>query len=209
MSDDDGLCSQYRKPEGEDGRTVLEGMNRHHAPLWDWCMRFMPRYMDGAVLDIGCGGGMFLHRLYERYPFAMLNGVDISEEAVRMSSEVNADAVAEGSMRVGVGSVMELPYDDASFYLVTAIETYFFWPDLEAGINEAARVTSPGGMMIIGSEMQVEDDDDYVKEAWEKYGARLRPDDIILSMMDRAGFEMNSYRSDDGSVAFVGVKRFG
>ena len=71
---DDQTKAQFRNPRGDDGRKVLESMNDHHVPLWDFCLSKLPKSMDGAVLDVGCGGGGFLRRLSERYPFAMLFG---------------------------------------------------------------------------------------------------------------------------------------
>ena len=141
---------QFSNPEGEDGRRTMEHMNEHHAPLWDFCLSNMPKAMDGSILDIGCGGGGFLKRMSERYPFAMFYGVDISEDAIAMTSEVCSGLMAQGALDLAHGSVEDLPYGDSSFDMVTAIETYFFWPDLRQGISEAVRVLSPGGILVIG-----------------------------------------------------------
>ena len=73
---DEQTKAQFRNPNGDEGRKVLESMNDHHVPLWEFCLSKLPRSMDGAVLDVGCGGGGFLRRLSDRYPFAMLFGVD-------------------------------------------------------------------------------------------------------------------------------------
>lgn len=210
MCGDNGHNDQYGNPRGSEGRTILEGMNDHHMPLWEWCMSFMPKGMDGAVLDVGCGGGGFLRELSRKYPFAMFFGADISEDALSMTSESNAALIEEGGLELHMASVDDLPFDDGSFDLVTAMETYFFWPDPVSGIREVARVMSPGGLFVIGSEMQVRDDNlDRVEDAFRSYGARLLPDDTIAGMMDSAGFDV-SVHSDPSRdwVVFVGTKRF-
>ena len=60
---DDQTKAQFRNPQGVEGRKVLESMNDHHVPLWDFCLSKLPKSIDGAVLDVGCGGGGFLRRL--------------------------------------------------------------------------------------------------------------------------------------------------
>lgn len=205
---DENLATQFRRPEGEDGRKVLDSMNDHHVPLWTFCLDRLPRSMDGAVLDVGCGGGGFLSRLSERYPYAMLYGVDVSEEALGMTAEVNSEAVGSGGLELHLASVDSLPFADGSFDMVTAMETYFFWPDLEAGIREIARVLSPGGVIAVGSELRYGDGDDgRVDEMCQRYGMRIVPDREILGIMDSAGIDAEAHPGEHG-VLYRGVKRF-
>lgn len=211
MSDENPVPKdQFRNPRGEDGRKVLEAMNDHHVPLWDWCLSKMPKGMDGSVLDIGCGGGGFINRMSERYPFAMFFGVDISEDALGMTLETNRGMYEEGGLELHLASVDDLPFDDGSFDLVTAMETYFFWPDLGKALEEVSRIVSPGGVFVIGSEMGVESSDDpYVSDSLRDYGTRLVPNDALASMMDSAGFDVRmSTVSESRWAVFVGTKRF-
>lgn len=211
MSDEDPVPKgQFGNPHGEDGRKVLEAMNDHHVPLWDWCLSKMPKGMDGSVLDIGCGGGGFIKRMSERYPFAMFFGIDISEDALGMTLETNRAMYEEGGLELHLASVDDLPFDDSSFDLVTAMETYFFWPDLVKALEEVSRVVSPGGVFVIGSEMGVESSDDpYVSDSLRDYGTRLVPNDVLASMMDSAGFDVRmSTVSESRWAVFVGTKRF-
>lgn len=205
---DENLATQFRRPEGEDGRKVLESMNDHHVPLWTFCLDRLPGSMDGAVLDVGCGGGGFLSRLSERYPYAMLFGADVSEEALGMTAEVNADLCEAGGLELHLASVDSLPFADGSFDMVTAMETYFFWPDLEAGIREIARVLSPGGVIAVGSELRYGDGDDgRVDEMCQRYGMRIVPDWEILGIMDSAGIDAEALPGEHG-VLYRGVRRF-
>ena len=50
------------------------------------------------------------------------------------------------------GDVSRLPYADASFYLVTAFETVYFWPDVSAAFAEVFRVLGPSGVFLIVNE---------------------------------------------------------
>lgn len=201
---------QFGNPHGEDGRKVLEAMNDHHVPLWDWCLSKMPKGMDGSVLDIGCGGGGFINRMSERYPFAMFFGVDISEDALGMTLDTNREMSDEGGLELHLASVDDLPFEEGSFDLVTAMETYFFWPDLGKALEEVSRIVSPGGVFVIGSEVGVESfDDPYVADSLRDYGTRLVSNDDLVSMMDSAGFDVRMYTVPENRwVVFVGTKRF-
>lgn len=205
---EDPLSQQYRKPVGEDGRTVLEGMNEHHRPLWDFCLSHLPKSMDGSILDVGCGGGGFLRRLSERYPYATLQGADISEESLRMTSEVDADLIEDGTLSLSLASVDDLPFGDGEFDMVTAMETYFFWPDLEKGVTEISRVLSAGGVLAIGSEMKYgSGDDSDIEDKCAEYGMSLVRDDEMLSLLGSAGFDAAAFHGEHG-VLYKGVKRF-
>ena len=189
MTGSDPLSKQFRKPEGEDGRTVLERMNEHHAPLWDFCLERMPKAFDGSVLDVGCGGGGFLRRLSEKYPYAMLFGVDISEDALGMTAEVNSELVSSGGLELHCASVDALPFGDGAFDMVTAMETYFFWPDFAAGVREISRVMSLGGELAIGSELRYDGaNDTMVDDMCQTYGMRILRDEDIVSTLEDNGF---------------------
>ena len=208
MTGSDPLSKQFRKPEGDDGRKVLESMNDHHVPLWTFCLERLPKSMDGSILDVGCGGGGFLSRLSERYPYAMLFGVDISEDALRMTMDVNAGTYGSGGLELHMASVDSLPFAEASFDMVTSMETYFFWPDLEAGLREVSRVLSPGGVLVIGSELRYgAGDDARVDEMCQTYGMRIVADEEMLSLMDLVGVDAEAIPGEHG-VLYRGVKRF-
>lgn len=199
---------QFSKPLGAAGREVMEQMNEHHVPLWNEALARMPKAMDGSVLDVGCGGGGFLRKLSVKYPYAMLFGIDLSEDAVQMTSEVGSDLVESGSLELAVGSAESLPYEDGAFDMATAIETYFFWPDLEKGVSELSRVLSPGGVLMIASELRLGGDDEAeVLEKCGEYGMRLLSDEEMLETMDRCGLDAECFIVGPG-VLYRGVKRF-
>ena len=60
--------------------------------------------------------------------------------------------VAAGRCEVRQGDVSRLPYADASFDLVTAFETVYFWPDVSAAFAEVFRVLGPSGVFLIVNE---------------------------------------------------------
>lgn len=208
MERPESVRKQFSRPEGDEGRAVLESMNDHHVLLWNFCLSKMPRSVDGAVLDVGCGGGGFLRRLSERYPFAMLFGVDISEDALDMTSKVNSEVVDQGGLELHLASVEELPFDEGAFDMVTAMETYFFWPDLAKGMQEISRVITPGGVVAIGCELRYDGaNDSEIDEKCQEYGMRIVRDEEMLRIMDEAGIDAEVIPGEPG-VLYRGVKRF-
>ena len=204
---EENLRSQCRKPIGEDGRKVLARMNEHHVPLWEFCLERLPASVDGPILDVGCGGGGFLRRLSARYPDAGFAGVDISEDSLAVTRETNAELVGSGRLDLQLASVDDLPFGDGSFAMVTAIETYFFWPDLGAGLAEIARVLTPGGILAIGAEERFgAGRDDIVERINREYGARMIPDGEILSLLDSVGMDARAIPGEPG-VLYIAVKR--
>ena len=103
----------------------------------------------GTVLDVGCGGGLFLRMMKER-GYDVL-GLDFSAEAARIAREQNA-------VRVLVGDLPEVPIEPASCALITMFHVVEHLLDPIAYLRAAARLLRPGGRLII----QVPD-----RDCWE------------------------------------------
>lgn len=145
-----GFFSNMRKPEGKLGNIQLKSMNKEHTPVSLWGLKHLNISSDDVVLDIGCGGGMNINRMAQTAK--KVYGVDYSIESVNLSKEVNDDLIREGRVEIYEGNVMDLPFEDNSFDIVTAFETIYFWPDIEKSFGEVKRVLKPGGMFLIGCE---------------------------------------------------------
>ena len=94
------------------------------------------------MLDIGCGGGATLKRLLKRSKDSQVYGIDISDESVAKARKVNR-ALLDKQVFIQQGSAVKLPYEDAKFDLVTAVETVYFWPNLPNCLQEVRRVLKP------------------------------------------------------------------
>ena len=145
-----GFFSNMRKPEGKLGNIQLKSMNKEHTPVSLWGLKHLNISPDDVILDIGCGGGMNINRMAQGAK--KVYGVDYSIESVNLSKEVNEDLIKEGRVEVHEGNVMDLPFGDNSFDIVTAFETVYFWPDIVKSFGEVKRVLKPGGMFLIGCE---------------------------------------------------------
>jgi SAM-dependent methyltransferase len=198
----------FGKPTGDDGRKLLEEMNVQHRGLSEWALTTIPGIRCRRILDIGCGGGMLISLLAEKYPGAEIFGVDISEESVAMTKRVNAGIVGSGRCRVSLNSVSALPFAAGTFDLVTAFETYFFWPDLENDIGKAASMVADGGCLIIVSELYPHPDfNERNEEAARMSGLRLRTNEDMASMIESHGLDVTVYALENKNwIAFVGKR---
>lgn len=93
------------------------------------------------IADIGCGKGAYLKNLLEREPRAAYVGVDLSETVM---GYIGLEEIESKQ-----GSLTNIPYADNSFDLTYTCEALEHAIDIERAIVELARVTKPGGIVIV------------------------------------------------------------
>jgi SAM-dependent methyltransferase len=91
------------------------------------------------ILDVGCGTGANLQMLSQ---FGVAEGVDISSEALDFCR-------ARGLSKVRQGAAESLPYEDASFDLVTGLDVVEHLDNDVAGLREMRRVLRPRGRALL------------------------------------------------------------
>jgi len=99
------------------------------------------------MLDVGCGSGQLA--LWAARDGVCVTGVDLAPNLVRRA-EVRAKA--EGlEARFVEGDAEALPFEDASFDVVTSLVGAMFASRPEAVATELLRVCSPGGTIAMGN----------------------------------------------------------
>ena len=95
---------------------------------------------DGSqqVLDIGCGAGNMFHHLARYGPVV---GLDNNPRPLAIARERGYD--------VREGSAEEMPFDDASFQLVSLLDTVEHCDDDMAVLRDCYRVCAPGGHLVV------------------------------------------------------------
>jgi ubiquinone/menaquinone biosynthesis C-methylase UbiE len=186
MSD---LLDQYKCPKGRRGRVVAALMNKGHEALTLWGLTHVNIEPDYVILDVGCGGGKTVSRLAQQAPLGKVFGIDYSPDMVEYSRKVNKKLIAENRVEVREGSVEKTRFPDNFFDLVTAIETYYFWPSLPDALQETKRMLKPGGRLLMVNEM-VKDGVYEVENAEmiEKTQVRLTPLEEIRNIMESVDF---------------------
>ena len=138
-----------RKPKGIGGSIMLWSMNLGHSSMAKWGLKYLNVKNNDNILDIGCGGGVNISRLLRKATNLKLFGLDYSESSVKKSIKHNKKAIDKKQCEITQGSVSNIPYNEATFDIVTAFETTYFWPDIKNDTKEILRVLKPGGTFFI------------------------------------------------------------
>jgi SAM-dependent methyltransferase len=99
----------------------------------------LPLPAGAQILDAGCGSGRTMAEL-ERY--GQVRGIELSPEAAGV-------ARSRGHGEVVTGPLEQLPWDDATFDLITCLDVLEHVPDERAAMQELARVCKPGGWTVL------------------------------------------------------------
>ena len=90
-----------------------------------------------------------LHQLAARAPDAIeLAGIDA---APAMIDVARANA-GDPRLTFSVGVAEQLPYADANFDLVVSTTSFDHWRDQQAGLQECARVMTPGAQLVLADQ---------------------------------------------------------
>jgi SAM-dependent methyltransferase len=183
------VARQCRKPTGPVGRRVARVMNMTHSGLTDWGLSHVTIGHADCILDIGCGGGRTIQKLATIASNGYVTGLDYSSASVEVARQTNADAIAAGRVTVKHGSVAALPFTDRTFDLVTAVETHYYWPDLEHSMREILRVLKPGGTFaLIAETVKDRQPNPLYRLAMPLLGAHYLTTDQHSDLLQRAGF---------------------
>ncbi|MCD2191914.1 methyltransferase domain-containing protein [Actinomycetospora endophytica] len=101
------------------------------------------------ALDVGCGNGALACELAARIgPSGSVTGVDPSPAMLALAADsVPPDGGA--TVRVRAGDASGLPFPDASFDVLTAVQVYEYVPDMPGALAEAHRVLRAGGRLLV------------------------------------------------------------
>lgn len=102
---------------------------------------FYPHRRDLRVLDAGCGTGAAMRYLE---PFGTVTGCDLSALALRYCRK-------RGLSRLGLATIVSLPFPDAHFDLVTSFDVLYHRAvgDYGQALEEFRRVLKPGGRVFL------------------------------------------------------------
>lgn len=103
----------------------------------------------GRVLDLGTGPGQIPIKIARRLPEVEIVGIDRSENMIRQARVRAAAAGLAGRVEFHTGDANRLDFPDASFDFVLCNSVLHHLERPVAVLNELARVTRPGGGVLL------------------------------------------------------------
>lgn len=111
----------------------------YHRMLDDLEVELVERYATGkAVLEVGCGTGLILHRTARFARHAL--GIDLSAGMLQKAQQ--------RGLHVMQASATALPLATASVDVAYSFKVLSHIPDIQGALREMARVVRPGGWVL-------------------------------------------------------------
>ena len=127
-------------------------MNVGHARLRNWGLQRVALQPGFRILDVGCGGGRSVKVMTRGVTQGKVYGIDHSPEMITLARHVNRRLIDRERVEILLASVSKLPFPDEYFDLITAFESYYFFPDLVGDLKEIARTLKTGGHLLLVNE---------------------------------------------------------
>ena len=156
----------------------------------------------GAVIDVGCGTGRALPALRQAVgPDGSVIAVDLTPE---MLDQARPQSQAANAALV-LADARRLPFADASADAVFAAGLVNHLPDTETGLGELARVTRPGGLLVLFHPSGR-------AALAARHGRALTPDeplaaDPLRRSTQASGWQLTIYDDSVGRFFAVAVRR--
>mgnify|MGYP002516784716 CR=1 FL=1 len=198
-----GLTRNFSNPKGFIGKVFLASMNATHTPISKWALKKYDWKPDTAALDIGCGGGMNIKRMLKLSPNGIAAGVDVSEESVKKSMQINRKYLGTRCF-IKHGSADNIPFESDCFDVVTAFETIYFWGNLQKAFNEIFRVLKNDGTFMAVCELSDS------KSAWGKMVENIRiytPEQLSQYMSDAGFTDITVLKNKSGRMCVCAKKK--
>jgi ubiquinone/menaquinone biosynthesis C-methylase UbiE len=116
-----------RRPHGRNARKTYASPTSHDF-AWPPVLEALALDQHDRLLDVGCGGGVFLRHVRDRIGCEVV-GVDHSRDMVRLAAPYAV-----------LGSADALPFRDGEFTAVSSLVAFFFFADPVRALREMRRV---------------------------------------------------------------------
>ena len=152
----------------------------------------------GKLLDVGCGGGRYLHRMQRRG--WNVEGIDFDAQATRRVTDRYGIPTHTGDLLAA-----QLPED--SFDAITMSHAIEHLVDPEATLRECLRILKPGGRIVIVTPNVESNAASFFGRFWRGWEPprhlHLFSTDTMQQFLVKAGFNVNTCRTSAAASAIV------
>ena len=141
--------AQFGHPRGVLGWVVGTIMAFENRARNQWAVSLLDAQPQEHILEIGFGPGLAIRALGQTTGAALIAGVDDSLVMMQQARKRNTAAIRSGRVALQHGSVAQLPYPDAAFHKVLAVNSLHHWPAPSDNLREVRRVLKPNGLVAI------------------------------------------------------------
>lgn len=146
------------------------------------------------VLDIGFGNAKLMHSIAKQG--YQVTGIEIEESLLNLAKKKYPKEMEQGNMKVDLGYVEKLPYQDQTFDTIYSVNTLYFW-ELEQGLSEIQRCLKPNGQLVLSF---------YEKEwldrlSYTNYGFTKYSYEEIEKFLIQSGFIIQSVKKQKRRMA--------
>lgn len=124
-----------------------DGMEKEHWEVVAQAFRLIPE-STGNYLEIGIGNGYGLyHMATHQFSQGRCWGLDVSSEMVRVTKQKIQDL---GNAQAEQGDfLLWRPPENLIFSLIFSMEVFYYFPDIQKGIEKAASLLEKNGMLMV------------------------------------------------------------
>jgi SAM-dependent methyltransferase len=145
----------HQSLSGASDEELLERMVKTHPerfgqPFWVFFTAQVAPHLPSrpVMVDLGCGPGLFLRDLGERYPTATLYGYDVTPAMVAYGRQLSY-AGAKPTLALHDIPAQPLPHASSSVHLVSMSSVLHVLDEPLPVLAEVRRVLAPGGVFLL------------------------------------------------------------
>lgn len=142
---------------------------------------------NGAFLDVGCGPGWLCVHVAALHPGVDAVGIDNSPRMVASAQKNTQDS---SNITIQQMDASFIAFPDATFDVVSAVQTAHHWSEPETILSEIYRVLKPGGRFYL---YEADKDSKHVPEGWIGKRLGLPPDSFVLNGWRRYGMNEDEW----------------
>ncbi len=163
-----------------------------YRPVHDAILGRLRSLEPAVVVDLGCGTGQLTNRLIERFPGAVIVGVDLSPGMLTAAATRldRSEAPHTGLVRA---DAQRVPIRPGSVDVVVCTESFHWYDDQRESLRGLAEAIRPGGRLLIASIATTSGlGDDAVRRISTLRGRPIRalPPHRLRSLLGRSGFDV-------------------